>query len=112
MKGPREEFLRIDRDGEDLFAARYYDGNKVIQEIGAGLSFDYAFSVATAFAEANRERFVIADLHAPWRELPASEKQLNFLRKKRFKNGLDGLTRGQVSTIIGSGAMNRGTKRI
>lgn len=106
LKGPSDEMLRIEPTGA-TFAVRYLRGESVLEEYGAELDFSYAFSVATAVAAENRERFVIADLHAPWRDLPISEGQLNFLRKKRFKNGLDELTRGQASSLIASGALNR-----
>lgn len=107
IKGPHNELLRIDREIEDLYSVRFYEGQTITKELGSDLSFEYAFAIANEAAERNRERFVIADLKAAWRDEPISEKQLKYLRKNRFSAGLESLSRGQAAAIIGTGSLRK-----
>ncbi len=75
--------------------------NKTDQEVIAyDISFEYAFSAADNFVKHNRKLFAIADLEAPWRLNPISEKQLETIQKKGYRSGIHQLTRGQAATII------------
>lgn len=85
-----------------VFATK--EGEKTI---ASGINFEYAFAAGEDFARANRTAFAVTDRSAPWRDLPASEKQIAFIRRWGFRAGLDGLTRGQAADLIGSGALKR-----
>lgn len=75
------------------------------EKIAHGLSFEYAFAAAEDFAKKNRKLFVVSDKEAAWRNLPISEKQKALLRSYRYRGGVDQLTRGQASDLIGSGVL-------
>ena len=71
------------------------------------LDFEYSFCVDENYAKANRNLFIVNDRTAPWRDLPASQKQLDIIRSKGFRAGLNKLTRGQASDLISSGELMR-----
>jgi hypothetical protein len=51
--------------------------------------------------------FSVSDLEAPWRNLPISEKQKDIFRSGGYRSGIEDLTRGQASLIIGSGVIKK-----
>lgn len=75
--------------------------------VADGIPFEYAFAAAEDFARANRQFFIISDREAAWRDQPASDKQKDYIRRCGYKAGLDGLTRGQASDLIASGALKK-----
>ncbi len=85
----------------------FLTSNKGNQLIADGLNFEYAFATGEDFAKQNRKTFTLSDKEAPWRHLPASQKQIEIIKSKKFRSGLDTLTRGQASDLIGSGALKR-----
>lgn len=97
--------LEVVAISEDRHGVILFDGFTA-KTIADGLTFEYAFSTAEGFAKENKSLFVVADKEAPWRNLPISEKQAAFIRKRGFKAGVDRLTRGQAAALIGSGALN------
>lgn len=102
LKGVGKTRLSILPTIEDRFRV-VLSSEKGNQIIADNLNFEYAFSCGEDFAKANKSTFVICDREASWRDFPASERQINFIRSKtRCRVGLDRLTRGQASDLIGS----------
>ena len=79
-------------------------GEKIIAD---GLDFEYSFAAGEDYARVNRAAFAVTDRSAAWRDLPASSKQIAYIRGRGFRAGLDKLTRGQAADLIGSGALKR-----
>jgi superfamily II DNA or RNA helicase len=92
--------------GEDRYRV-VFANEKGIQTIADGLTFSYAFASAEDFAKANRSLFIISDRDAYWRDQPASIKQLECIRKKGYRAGIENLTRGQASDLISSGKLGK-----
>jgi len=106
VKGFGSTKLRIDSLGKERYAVRFYKEEEVRKEFGYDLEFDQAFSLASDIVERNKKVFALSDLDALWRKAPASQKQKDFLMKKRLSAGIQGLTKGQAAIIIGSGCFN------
>jgi ATP-dependent helicase IRC3 len=100
----RLEILTV--PGGDLNRVIFMRGSET-QIVADGFPFEYAFGAAEDFARTNRQAFTVSDRQAPWRDSPATEKQISYIRKHGFKSGLKELSRGQASDLIASGALNR-----
>lgn len=75
------------------------------QVLSSRLDFGYAYGFAEDYARQNRKLFSVSDLEARWRGGPISNKQKAFLQACGHAEGLERLTRGQASTLIGSGKL-------
>lgn len=109
LKGSRET-LKIIKVGDEKYSVVLFNRDRA-ESIGGELDFEYAFATAEDFVNAHRQLFVVSDLNASWRELPISERQKELFRSYGFKNGIEDLSRGQASIIIGSGALRRKKQR-
>ena len=78
----------------------HFSPDSSVEYVTKGLSFEYAFPYADNWATENRKLFILSDKEAAWRKLPISEGQIKALNNKRFRAGLDKLTRGQAATIL------------
>lgn len=100
LKASPTTHLEVSPIGNDQYEVTI-TGDKS-QTLATGLNFEYAFAAAEDFARANKSTFKIADRTAAWREAPASIKQIQLIRSKTgCRAGLDKLTRGQASDLIG-----------
>lgn len=107
LKGSGNTRLGVVPEGNKLYRV-VLASEKGNQTIAASLNFEYAFAAGEDFARENRSVFTVSDKEASWRNLPASEKQIEFIRKTSgCRAGLDRLTRGQASDLISSGALRR-----
>jgi ATP-dependent helicase IRC3 len=105
LKGAYGQLEIQPTDSERFMVVLSSEKNKKI--IADNLNFEYAFAAGEDFARANRAAFAVTDRSAAWRDLPASEKQVAFIRGRGFRAGLDKLTRGQAADLIGSGALKK-----
>ena len=87
----------------------FVDG-PITQLIADGLTFEFAFACAEDLAKENRDKFLLVDRDAPWRDRPITDGQAKVFSSGGFKSGIDKLTRGQASDLIGSGALRRKRK--
>lgn len=87
----------------------FVDG-PITQLIADGLTFEFAFACAEDLAKKNREKFLLVDRDAPWRDRPITDGQAKVFASGGFKSGISQLTRGQASDLIGSGALRRKKK--
>jgi ATP-dependent helicase IRC3 len=106
LKGAGDTTLRLIKRKEDNYDAVLFN-LKGSRTIASGLNFEYSFAAAEDFARSNRSLFAVSDLDANWRKLPISEKQKVIFQSGGFKNGIDGLNRGQAATIISSGVLRK-----
>lgn len=106
LKGANNTRLGIVPTGENRYRVILAsdNGNKIIAD---GLSFEYAFAAGEDFARQNRKMFIVCDREALWRNQPITEKQISLFRFYRYRSGIEQLTRGQASDLIGSGALRR-----
>jgi len=105
LKGNDNTELLVTNCGEDYrVVMRTAQAATVLAD---SLSFEYAFAAAEDYARANRGLFLLADRDALWRKGPISERQREILRSKGYRAGIDQLTKGQASDLIGSGALRR-----
>lgn len=79
--------------------------------VSQGLSFEYAFSLATELAREIRKDFVLRDREAEWRKRPVTEGQIHLFRSYGYRKGIDRLNRGQASDLIGSGILKQKAAR-
>jgi len=110
LKGASDYILKIFPTAEGLFSVILFSGNGS-KAIASDLTFEYAFASAEEFAKQNRSLFSVSDLEAPWRTLPISDKQKDIFRSSGYRAGIDELSRGQASLIIGSGVLKRKAAR-
>jgi len=111
LKGVGFKVLRVSKLSDNLYGVEFADGLSR-RSLGYGLTFEYAFAAAEDFAKANRSAFVVSDLEASWRHEPITERQKNVFRARGYKAGIDELSRGQASFIIGSGVLNKKAARL
>lgn len=90
----------------DLNQVVFFSGGHA-QIVADGVQFEYAFAAAEDFARANRQSFSVCDRQASWRDSPATDKQVAYIRKHGFRSGLKELTRGQASDLIASRALSK-----
>ncbi len=106
LKGTGKSILAILPQDNDRYKVILSSKNET-QLIAEGLSFEYAFATAEDFAKENRKLFVLSDLEAEWRNQPITERQKETIRSKGYRAGIENLSRGQASILIGSGALRR-----
>lgn len=108
LKGRGKTKLEIVPKENETFSVLFTNNPGGTQcNIADGLSFEYAFATAEDFAREHRHLFIVSDKDAAWRNLPISEKQSACLRSYGYKAGIENLTRGQASVLIGSGTLKR-----
>lgn len=106
LRGAEGQELMVMASGENVYNVVFSSGG-ARKYLARDLSFEYAFGAAEDFARENRILFILADRDAAWRGSPITARQLELFRKRGFKNGIDRLTRGQASDLIGAGALRR-----
>ncbi len=104
MKGIGNRELSVQPMGDGKWSVVFTDENN-ITKIATGLDFEYGFGTAEEYANNHRDLFIFADLDAPWRQLPISDKQRALFQKFRLTAGIEKLTRGQAAILIDSGAL-------
>lgn len=106
LKGYGDCVLKVIQAPNDRFDVVLFKGADP-QVITKDISFEYAFASAEDFARSNRSLFTVSDLEADWRKLPISDKQKSFFRSHGYRAGIEDLSRGQASLIIGSGLLGK-----
>jgi superfamily II DNA or RNA helicase len=107
MKGINKSRIEILPQPEERYQVVYINDLGSHHLIAENLSFDYGFATAEDFAKENRHLFVLSDKEAAWRDMPITEKQQTIIRSCGYRAGIENLTRGQASILIGSGALRR-----
>ncbi len=107
LKGAGDKMLKIFPTSEGRFNVFFFDSRNSYRTIAENLMFDYAFGAAEEFAKSNRGLFAVSDIEASWRTLPISDKQKDLFRASGYRAGIDDLSRGQASLIIGSGVLKK-----
>lgn len=109
MRGAEDVRIAIQRiyDKEDRYCVMFYDEHGGRKRLAQDVTFEWAFSVADAYAEKHRKLFTLSDLDAPWRDEPISEKQENWFRSRKYTAGVNQLTKGQADIIIKSGVLRK-----
>ncbi len=111
LKATGDKLLKIMPAIEDRYNVIFFTGNNP-RIIAKELSFEYAFATAEGFAKENRSSFIVSDLDASWRNQPISDKQKGLFRSHGYRSGIEELSRGQASLIIGSGVLKRKAVRL
>jgi len=106
MRGSGGRHLNVMPNGTHTYEVTF-TSEKGSEQIAAGLTFEYAFAAAEDFAKQNIKLFAISDRDASWRDLPITDRQMALIRSYGYRAGIEQLTRGQASQIIGSGALRR-----
>ncbi len=106
LNGSNSSLSIIPNDLDDQYKVIFstIEGQTILAQ---GFSFEYAFSVSEEFAKKNESLFVVNDRNAPWRDESISEKQILTFKKRGFIAGVNQLSKGQASDLIGSGALRR-----
>jgi superfamily II DNA or RNA helicase len=106
-----EGFLTLESDGHDVWDVRRYAGSdEPSTTLDHGLSLEMAQGIAEEAARANGAGRLV-DPEAPWRQQPASEKQLATLRRMRIEIPEEGLTKGAASDLLSVRFAGREMKR-
>ena len=93
--------LEIVETSKDLYKIVKRNENDTIEIMAQDLDFDMCFGICNDCARDNMSNFILTDRNANWRNDSISDKQLAFLKKKRYKGGIEELTKGQASDIMG-----------
>ncbi len=109
MSGINNCVLQVHRDGKGYSA--WFRSPRETKLLADKVGFEYAFGAAQDFARENRKLFVLCDTKAAWWNDPVSDNQLALLRSFGFKSGINKLTKGQASIIIGSGIKKKNPSR-
>jgi len=93
--------IKILKNNAGFYNVITYKNDELIKIHGKDLDFEMAYGVADGFVKGNRSNFKLVDRDAAWRKERISDKQESIFRKKRYKQGIDELTRGQAADLIG-----------